>query len=1006
MTESKDAWRFELLGGMRVVLGSVVIDQFRTQKTASLLALLAFNAGRPQPRERLVERFWPDADPEAGRHSLSQTLSWIRKVIQADGEPLLVADRTNVRLDPSRFVTDVAEFEAAAAAARAAGTDAERMRQLRVAIESYGGELLPALFDDWILAERDRLAEVLLSVLSDLGGLAEMHGDTPRAIELARRAIAVDPLREDAHRDLMLRLARVGQTRTALRHYRDLCEMLRRELDAAPDDTSRELARSIEAGAMRLQLRVPEAPPAVVTRATGIPISLTKFFGRESELRGLDERLSDPDVRLVTLTGVGGTGKSRLASIFAERMRDAGMPVVFAPLADLTDAAHVPGAILAAAGGERTSARPILDDAIAALQAAAGERRLLLVLDNAEQLLPGVSSVVRTLIERAPEMAILATSRSPLRVAGEREAPLLPLPVPDPSSSLEELETGDCVRMFVDRARLVRPAFRLDAGTAVGIAELCARLEGIPLAIELAAARTHALSIGQLLELLDRPLDVLESRSVDLPERHRTLRNAIAWSERLLPPDLRQVFAALSVFRGGWTLGAAEAVTGRESAFDDLAELRAASLVVAEDAGDHVRYRMLDTIRAYAAEQLDPAMLAWLRSRHANFYGQVVRGSDRHLWGERQTEWIGRIALDVENMRGALSWSIDEGGDREAGLEMAASLEWFWNTRGDWREGRAWLERALDRSRGPAGPRARATLALANLAERQGDFVEAREAYERALELIRPLDEPAMLARTLHNLAIVLRDIGAYDRAMELEAEALEHFRLVRDARGIAVCLNSLGVNAAERGDYGTAVRWFAETLDLCRAMGSERGVAYALHNQGEAATRTGDLAAAEALLGEGLELADRVGDRGLRASLLTVMASAALDGGDVGTASDRAANALDVSVEIGDKRCIASVLEVAGCLAALRGDDERAVALTVAGAALRESIGHAASAGERDFVVRHTLASRNRLDQPDIDRARRLGASLPLDRALVLAESELGITDHTGRTGRHRSDL
>jgi non-specific serine/threonine protein kinase len=348
-------------------------------------------------------------------------------------------------------------------------------------------------------------------------------------------------------------------------------------------------------------------------------------------------------------------------------------------------------------------------------------------------------------------------------------------------------------------------------------------------------------------------------------------------------------------------------------------------------------------------------------------------------------------------MRGALAWTIDEGGDREAGLEMAASLEWFWNTRGDWREGRAWLERALERSSGPAGLRARASLALANLAERQGDFVVAREAYERALELIRPLNEPAMLARTLHNLAIVLRDIGEYDRAMGLEAEALEHFRLVCDARGIAVCLNSLGVNAAERGDYATAVRWFAETLDLCRALGSERGVAYALHNQGEAATRTGDLATAEALLGEGLELADRVGDRGLRASLLTVMASAAFDGGDVGMAADRAALALDVAVEIGDKRCIASVLEVAGCLAALRGDDERAVALTVAGAALRESIGHAASAGERAFVQRHMLASTSQLDPSAADRARRLGASLPLDRALVLAGSAIESTDHTG---------
>lgn len=988
-------WRFELLGRLRATRGEATVEHFRTQKTASLVALLAFCGGRPQPRERLAERFWPDAEPEAGRHSLNQTLSWIRKTFAVDGGSLLASDRTNVRFEPELLETDVAELERLVRGAQSAASDVERERALEGAVAAYGGEFLPALFDDWITVERDRLAELYLDACGELGRLAEARGDLPRAITRAREVIAVDPLRESAHRDLMRRLALGGQIRSALRHYRQLETLLRRELDVTPDAESRELARSIEAGGMRVRPAAAasdlQADPARAGRGGRIPVALTAFFGRERELAELGEMSQSPDTRLVTLTGSGGTGKTRLAAAWAGRLERSGRRVCFVQLADVTDAERLFDVIGTALGIERPPGRDVRAGVLAMLAETGGDG-ITLVLDNVEQLLPMASAVTADLLRESEGLTVVATSRVRLGIPGEREFPVPPLPLPDPDARGAALAADDCIRLFTDRAKLVRPAFSLDERSAGIVAEVCVRLEGIPLAIELAAARVHALSPVQIRDLLTRPLDLLESRDAGIPERHRTLRNAIAWSERLLPPDLREVFRSLSVFRGGWTLGAAEAVTLRETAFDDLAELRAASLVIAEDAGDHVRYRMLDTIRDYAGEGLDPADVASLRARHAGYYASDVHGSERHVWGERQAEWIARLTADVENLRRALAWLIDEGGDRDAGLDMAASLEWFWNTRGDWSEGREWLERALARARGGTRVRARATLALANLAERQGDFAVARDAYVDALALVRTLDEPAMLARTLHNLAIVLRDVGEYESAMAMEEEALGHFRQARDARGIAVCLNSLGVNAAERGDYATATRWFEETLDICRAMGSERGVAYALHNLGEAATWSGDLAAAEALLEEGLECARTAGDRGLTASLLTVLACAALEGAEPSRATERAGRALTASVELGDKRGIAACLDVAACVLAARGEAGDAVMLAAAADGLRMSIGHESSSGERAFVARFVGSAALGIDPSTRERAEALGAAIGPGRAAAMAAQFLGL--------------
>lgn len=677
-------WRICLLGGLRVEGGDRVLTRFRTQKAGVLLAYLAYHLQRPHLREQLIEMLWPESELGAGRNNLSKELYALRQALEPPGVPrgrVLTADRALVRLNPEVVTTDVAAFEAALNSAECSESPTERASHLAEAVEGYGGELLPGYYADWVLQEREWLAERYFRALSQLLADLETTGDLSRALEYARRGIRADPLREEAHRDLMRLFGAVSQPAAALRQYHELKRLLKQELDAEPSPKTQALARKLtalaEGGTPGDQIAEAVGGGELHSVATGLsslptnteagdvptdlsralpgpprlPAWLTRFFGREAEVAHLRAMLVAEQRRLVTLTGSGGSGKTRLAVEVARGLVEAFQGAVwFVSLADLSDARLIGESVRDALRLPRSPSVEPLEQVAAAL----GRQPALLLLDNFEHLLAQGVALVRDLLERVETLTVLVTSRQRLDLAGERELAVLPLPIPRIAGSLEELIRCESVQIFIDRAQAVRSEFEVTPANARAVAELCRRLEGIPLAVELAAARAQVLTPAQMLAQIADRFDLLVSWERDVPARHRTLRTALDWSYQLLLPQLKQFFARLSVFRGGWTAKAAAAVCEEPKTLEYLEVLRECSLVVAEERAEEMRFQMLETLREYAREQLTPEEQAGLEQRHAAHYMALAEQAMPELHGPAQGRWLERLEQEHDNLRVAM----------------------------------------------------------------------------------------------------------------------------------------------------------------------------------------------------------------------------------------------------------------------------------------------------------------------------------------------------------------
>ncbi len=721
-------WHIVLLGGLRIEQAAHSVTRFRTHKAGALLAYLALYP-RFHPREELAELFWPEAEPEAARANLRTVLASLRRQLEPPGSPagsvLVARGHRDVGLEPAVITTDVAAFERATqAAARPATPPDEQAHLLAEAVQVYNGPLLPGFYETWALTERDRLAGAYLRALHHLARYHEQAGNPEAAIEFARRAVSADPLREEAHADVIRLLAGAGQTAAARRQYEELARLLDEELGEEPSPETRALVAPTQSGQVPPRSR-PSAdvasgpPPRAARSAPGpggatlgassfavapatrqqpsppplhLPLTFTRFFGREDELAALGRMLRSEGARLVTLTGPGGSGKTRLSIETARSLADEWHHAVwFVPLADISDAAFLFPAIRDTLKLPSLPSVPPQEQLIEALAA----QPSLLILDNFEQLVEDGAPCVQELLERLPRLSILVTSRQTLNVAGEREFPVAPLPVPDESASALRLNEYSSAALFIDRAKAARVDFRADGRNATAVASICRRLDGIPLAIELAAARSLVLSPVQMLEKLKDRLDILSTRQRGIPERHRTLRAAIDWSYDLLAPELQRLFARLSVFRGGWTIEAAEVVCQEPEALDSLTRLRECSLVVTEERGDETRFRMLVTLREYAASQRAAGERAELERRYAGHFVALAERAEPHLRGPEQATWLERLEGEQDNFRAALAftWALEN--DPSAALRLAAALSPFWETRGHYAEGRDWLERAL-----------------------------------------------------------------------------------------------------------------------------------------------------------------------------------------------------------------------------------------------------------------------------------------------------------------------
>lgn len=947
-------WRIQMFGGLRAERGERVVTRFSWQKVGALLGYLAYHRRRSHPREVLIEVLWPGTDPRTGRGNFRWSLHSLRRQLEPPGVlsgSVIQSDRSSVQLNPDTVQTDVADFEAALQAAGVAGTDAERVQHLMRAVDLYQGDLLSGYYQDWILVEQRRLADLYSHAVRRLTADLQRLGEPAQAIGYARRAASIDPLNESAQCDLMRLLASVGRSEAALRQYEELKQVLKDELDVAPSSAAAELARKIkvlaaegasatsvslaeadtsqtvpgmilrgavtflltqiadtaalkekhseafdqaveiheatlkalfeqhggnvirqspdsftaaferatdalaaavagqqalsraswpemldtprvrmtldtrevrlrddepsgslfrrsmalllaahggqilcseataglirqtltegvglkELGIYRLAniamaerlfavdypgMEPAEVPPPNATPAytSNLPLQLTRFFGREDELAWLEENLLNEETHIVTLTGPGGSGKTRLAVEAArhllEPLREA---VWFVALQDLADPRNIPGRIVDALRLQRCAIEEPLDQAVEALS----QQPSLLVLDNFEHLVEEGAPLVRTLVEKIPTLTCLVTSRQPLGLTGEHEFLVAPLPVPRGEESPESVAQFASVELFVDRAQAVKPDFQVSKRNARAISEICDRLDGVPLALELAAARVQTLTPKQMLDQLEHRLDFLISRKRDVVDRHRTLRASVEWSYRLLSSELQRFFARLSVFRGGWTVEAAQSICEEAQAADHLAVLRASSIVMAEEPPgetETIRFRMLETLREFATEQLSAEDAAALRRRHAEWYLEFISDVAPKLAEPDQEKSLALVDTEHDNLRAALDWCKSPNGEVDVGLKLIKKMTPFWDIRSHYSEARMYCLELLAMQKPPKPSVARAdTLNVSGVfAFFQGDFPEARAFYEEALSIQRTLDDKPRIAATLHtNRAII-----------------------------------------------------------------------------------------------------------------------------------------------------------------------------------------------------------------------------------------------------------
>lgn len=1026
--------RIELLGGFAVAVGAERVAEraWRLRKARSLVKLLALQPRHALHREQVCELLWPDRGMASAAGNLRQTLHVARRAIGGlgvDAAVVLGSDGDLITLvaPAGGLLIDLDAFEDAARAALHTPTVAA----LRAATDLYSGELLPEdRYEPWTSARRDGAREQHLLLVVELARQLEAGGDVPGAIAALQLAVAGDPLHEPAQRALMALYALSGRRQRALAQYQALRETLRLELADEPEAQTRELYRSILTRESEPAPVPPagDAPAAALrrgargrgrgqdhSRASGnLPVALTSFVGREGqvdEVAGLLDK-----TRLLTLTGTGGAGKTRLAlevaGGVASRYERGAWLVELAPVSE-PDA--IDAALAAAIGADTGGSRPVQDSVVASI----GERRMLVVLDNCEHVVDACAALAQHLLGACAQLSILATSREALRVAGEVEWRVPPLSLAHTGDAPQLAAQTGAVALFCERASAATPGFALTEANVAAVIDVCRRVDGIPLALELAAARTSLLSVGEIAERLRDSLAVLSAGPRTADPRQRTLTGMLDWSHDLLDDRERCLFRRMAVFAGSCTIASIEQVCSDdalplEAVLDVAGALVAKSLVVVDEGADASRFRLLEPIHRYASARLQASgEQDAVRARHRRHYLALAQAAERALLTTDPGPALQRAELDHDDLHAALRGAL--AAEPQLALALVAAQWRSWFAGGRLIEGEGWAAAALDAVPEPSPQRARVLLARSVLAGRRGLPAVAYASAEQALAVAEQAGDEDLVTESLLHVAVLGWAFSNLDPLAERRLARAQELALGQRDSALGTAVLGVGAGVAwSRGRLDEADRLFGlsaaglralapqtpcfvpialglvlehragspprlhneDTLSPWRHVRADQAVAYMLVNRAAVARWRGDLDAAAATLEDALARSRDLRDAGATALVLLHLGATLRDRAELDDARELLQESLAIREQRRDVSGVGLTRNALALLHSREGDHAGAFALlersreefTAAG----DAVGATATLADIGYAA---------LDAGDLERARET-----LERALAVA--------------------
>lgn len=973
-----------MLGNLEARSDEQAVSRFRTRRVGMLLAYLAYFSDTSHDRSEVGEVLWPEGDPDKVSTNLRQALASLRRHIEGPMLPtgsVVRSQNSMLSIAQGMIETDVAEFEKLLIDVRKEPDPSVRRSALERAVALYRGELLPGYSEEWVLRERARLEDLYTHALRSLAESAEAVGQPDLAIDAVHRALAKDPYHEGLYADLMRLLLDVGQPSSALEHYREIEKRLNDELGMKPDEPLRLLAREARRRLpQQAQVKEPTPTPASQPQiAVRLPIQLTRLFGRQVETDELVADFVQANSRFVTLLGPAGVGKTTQAVVVARRLAEEHQwQVGFVPMADFANASMV---LVGVADSLRAS-RQHPGDIIERIRSAASSGKCLVVLDNAEHILEGLAPIVSMLRSEIPELCLLVTSRQSLKVGDEQEVVLGLLDVPTDEDRPDEISHFPSVALFVDRARMIQPDFALTSRNARAVAEICIRLDGLPLAIEIAAGLCTVFTPSQMLGHLKHRLDILKTRRRDAPMRHRSLSVALDYSYETLTDEQKRFFARLSVFSGGFTLAAASNialdVSEEGRALQALLELQERSLVLSETSDDDSsspRFRLLESFREYGLEQLSDAQRVENTQHHAEYFLSTVPDSLNTMRAGELRLFRLSVLRDLANYWEAVRCLVDQGRVDEAVRILSVTTQF-----GHWGKPRKAEYDVL----GDLDSWRMSTSTQALVARMRGQYQraenmpEAHATFERAVSLARESGDPVVLVQCLVSLAALLATQQQFKEALAIYAEIHDYEDLPDVRQSISDAYNGIGTCHWMLRQVSEAEAAFSKGLSFSRDEPGEELNWLARYNLARVWIDQGRYDAAISLAGDAIRIARRLQDTFGISMGIALVAVYRWKTGDLEGALASNRESIALRRHLGLVSWLAQSVQLHAVILADFGDWERAATLLAA------SERHL-SKRQDDDLDRASEAIRGALSPVGYRRAHDRGLMMDLDEAYEL---------------------